>query len=88
VARLLGAAEKPTAELETAVVPPPSAPPRRHVSWSGARAAVAVASAVTLVALLTWLAWPDGASPPPAQPSPASPREQARDLTRWLEDHS
>jgi hypothetical protein len=41
-----------------------------------------------LVVSLAWLAWPGDASPPPAQPPPAAPREQARDLTRWLEEHS
>lgn len=87
VDRLLVGAERPTALLDTAVVPA-TAPPRRHTSWSPGRAVLATAALVTLVVLLTWLAWPQGASPPPSQPPAATPREQARDLTRWLEEHS
>jgi hypothetical protein len=86
VARLLGG-DRPTAVLDTAVVPP-TAPQRRHTSWSRARAVLALGALVALVVSLAWLAWPGDASPPPAQPPPAAPREQARDLTRWLEEHS
>jgi eukaryotic-like serine/threonine-protein kinase len=88
VARLLGAADRPTAVLETVVLPPSPPPRRRHMSWSRARAGVAVATALLVVVLVVFLAWPDGSSPPPAQAPPATPREQARDLTRWLEEHS
>jgi eukaryotic-like serine/threonine-protein kinase len=85
VARLLVAADRPTAALDTVVLPP-STPQRRHLSWSRARL-FATALLVALVAVLAWSAWPSGSAEPPAR-SPATPREQAHDLTRWLKQHS
>ena len=86
MARLLVGADRPTAALDTVVLPP-RAPQRRHLSWSRARAVFATALLVALVAVLAWLAWPSGSAEPPAR-SPATPREQAHDLTRWLKQHS
>jgi serine/threonine protein kinase len=87
VRHLLAGSERPTAAVQTLVLPP-QPQPLRHVSWSRPRALAAAIVLVALVVFLAWLAWPGGGSDEPAARPPATPREQARDLTRWLEQHS
>jgi serine/threonine protein kinase len=87
VAQLLAGPLDPTAVLDTAVLPPRSHPRRRHVSRSWGRVGLAAAAVAASLALGAWLAWPNGA-PRPAPAQPTTPREQARDLTHWLTDHS
>jgi hypothetical protein len=87
VGQLLAGSERPTAAFQTLVLPP-QPQPLRHVSWSRPRALAAAIVLVALVVFLAWLAWPGGGSDDPAARPSATPREQARDLTRWLEQHS
>ena len=92
VARLLRGANQPTAMLDTLVLAPEQAERHEHRSWSRWRAAwvsVAVAGALTLAG---WIAWSSASvetpQPAPRTQTPATPQEQARDLTRWLVDNS
>jgi serine/threonine protein kinase len=91
VARLLEADDSPTAVLDTLVLPPqPPAARAEHRIWNRRRAVlVAVAAAGALVAA-GWAAWASESSQAPQTqaPAPATPREQARELSRWLADNS
>ena len=92
VARILRGANQPTAMLDTLVLAPRPAERHEHRSWSRRRAAWVTAAVVGVVALAGVLAWssPSVETPPPAPRSqaPATPQEQARDLTRWLVENS
>jgi serine/threonine-protein kinase len=88
VARLLEADDSPTAVLDTLVLPPSPAERAEHRTWNRKRAAlVSVAAAAALVAA-GWAAWASESSRAPQTQAPATPREQARELSRWLADNS
>jgi serine/threonine protein kinase len=88
VARVLQADDSPTAVLDTLVLPPP-VERGQHRTWNRKRATLVAVAAAGAVAVAGWAAWASAdRAPEPRAPAPAPPREQARELSRWLADNS